>query len=792
MRAAGTAFLLSAVCTLLACGGGAVRTPWPVVEAGPPPTGPPLQPPAQDTGRVEILWDTWGVPHIYAQDEVALLWAFGWAQMTSHADLLLRLYGQARGRAAEYWGEDWRDSDVWVLTNGIPDRAADWLAQQDPLVRAYLEAFAEGINAYARTYPDSIDRMFRPVLPVSAVDVLAHAQRVLHFTFVTGTAGIENTVRAWRRTVAEMPGGAAGPDRVSRSAVSDDTADSRAGGSFRPSLGPIADDLVARSGGTAMNGSNGWAVSPARSASGNAMLLINPHLPWGDLFTWYEVQLVMPGLDAYGAALVGMPLPGIAFNERVGWTHTVNTIDAADLYELRLTPDARGRPSNALSGGAGETSDGPGPGYAWDGGVRPLETEDISLRVRQTDGSYRTDTLHVARSIHGPVVARRGDRALALRVAGLDAAGIIGQLRAMLRASDMPRFETALADLQLPMFTVLYADRDGHILHVFDGRVPLRPRGDWRMWAGVVPGDTSAMLWTAVHAYRTLPRVADPPSGWLQNANDPPWTTTFPRPLRPPDFPAYMAPVMSPSFRAQRSARMLAEDTVISFADIVAYKHSTRVESADHILEDLVLASRAYGTDRARRAADVLEAWDRTTGANSRGAVLYATFFDLFTHHRWPAGSPYDVSWTEEAPYATPDGLSDAAGAAALLDAAADSVDKRYGALDVMWGRVHRLQRDGVDLPASGGPGGLGVFRVFDFSPAADGRLAATAGDSFVAIVEFGPAVRASALLGYGNASQPGSPHRTDQLELLAHNELRPVWLTRAAIEAHLAGHDRF
>lgn len=761
---------------LVGCGGGQVQSPTPAAEPAAPPVVALPQPAAEPTGRVDILWDTWGIPHVYAKDETALFWAFGWAQAASHANLLLRLYGQARGRAAEYWGENWRDSDVWVHTTGIPGRAKEWLERQDPYSKAYLDAFAEGINAYAGANPDSIDATVAVVLPVSAEDVLAHWQRVINFTFVTSAAGIDGALATWQRAAPGDGEGDTEPGPVSGEPVQRPVPDRPAADGAmrltlaRPSLGPVGDALVERTGPEPVAGSNGWAVAPSRSSSGNALLLANPHLPWGDLFTWFEAHLVLPDMDAYGAALVGAPLLGIAFNENLGWTHTVNTIDAADLYELHLS----------------------GRGYMWNGRERPFDMQEIRLSVRQSDGTLRSESITVMRSVHGPVVARRGNRALALRVAGLDAAGSLHQTMGMLKAANMGQFEAALSNLQIPMFTVLYADRDGHILHVFNGRVPARADGDWRTWSGIVNGDTPETLWTEVHAYGDLPRAVDPGTGWLQNANDPPWTTTFPSPLQPDDYVPYMAPQTPLAFRPQRSARMLAEDSAITFAELIAYKHSTRVESADHILEDLVLAARTHGSDRARRAAQVLEAWDRSADADSRGAILWTEFLRRFLQRRWPDGSPYDVPWMSTAPFSTPDGLADAEAAAQVLDSAAEAIEGQYGALDIAWGEVHRLRRDGVDLPASGGPGGIGVFRVFGFADAGDGKRVVTSGDSFVAAVEFGPTVRAAALLAYGNSSQPGSPHRTDQLPLLARGELRPVWFTRSEIEAHLARHERY
>ena len=275
------------------------------------------------------------------------------------------------------------------------------------------------------------------------------------------------------------------------------------------------------------------------------MLLANPHLLWSDLFLWYEAQLTAPGIDAYGASLVGVPVLNIAFNDYQGWTHTVNTHDGWDAYELTL---ANG-------------------GYQFDGKVRAFETEEQILKVRQTDGTLRQEPLIVRRSVHGPIIGEKDGKAIALRVVGLDQPGGLEEWWDMARAKNLSEFEAALKRLQIPMFTVMYADRDGHILHLFNGQVPVRTQGDFESWSSIIPGNTSATLWTKTHPYRELPRVLDPPSGWLQNANDPPWTTTFPSAINPDNYPAYMAPRTGMGFRPQRSAHMLAEDKQISFEE---------------------------------------------------------------------------------------------------------------------------------------------------------------------------------------------------------------------------------
>jgi len=660
---------------------------------------------APPRSRAEILWDRYGIPHVFADDDAGLAYGLGWAQMRNHADLILRLYGEARGRAAEYWGDEYLEGDRWVRRMGVPRRAAQWAAALDSRERELMDAFVAGVNAYARAHPGEVADDVEVVLPIEAADVIAHTMRVIQFEFITSREAADAAVERWE------------------------------------------------------GGSNAWAIAPSRSASGHAMLLANPHLPWSGFYRWFEAHLVAPGLDGYGATLVGMPELAIAFNDALGWTHTVNTLDGADLYELTL---AEG-------------------GYRWDQGVRPFDEDEEIITVRTPTGSTREERLVVRRSIHGPVVAERDGKALALRVVGLDTPHLVGQYWDMIRARNLAEFEGAVSRLQMPFFTVMYADRDGRILHLFGGLTPVRPDGDWD-WSGLIPGDDPGTLWSAALPYVNLPRVVDPPSGWLQNANDPPWTTTFPPAIDADQYPRWVAPRFM-HFRAQRSAGLLDADDSITFEELVTYKHSTRMELADRILDDLLPLARTKGGVVAEAAA-VLERWDRTADRDSRGAVLFERFWREYARLTRDAG-PFRTPWNEAAPRTTPAGLADPAEAVRALQAAALTLDLERRPLDVPWGQVYRLRRDEVDLPANGGPGDLGIFRVVGFREDDDGRYAAVGGDSFVAVVEFGALPRALALLAPGNATQRGSAHRADQLRLFADKRLRPVWRTREEIEAN-------
>ncbi|WP_333153558.1 acylase [Microcoleus sp. B9-D4] len=659
---------------------------------------------APETGT-QIFWDTYGIPHIYGENSKSLFYAFGWAQMQSHGNLILRLYGQARGQAAEFWGEDYLESDRWVQTMGIPNRANAWYESQNPIFRNYLDAFVGGMNAYAKAHPDALTAELKVALPLKPTDVLAHEQRVINFTFVVD------------------------PERVEDIAENDTP-----------------------------KGSNGWAIAPSRSESGNAMLLANPHLPWSDLYLWYEAQLIAPEINAYGATLVGFPVLTIAFNDNLGWTHTVNTHDGWDAYELPLAND----------------------GYRFDGKIRSFDREEKVLKVKEKNGNLRSESLVVRRSVHGPILTEKQGKAIALRVVGLDKPAALQQWWDMARSKNFSEFEAALKRLEIPMFTVMYADRQGHIMHLFNGQVPIRKTGDFKYWSGTIAGNTSETLWSKNHPYADLPRVVDPPSGWLQNTNDPPWTTTFPSPIAPDKYPAYMAPRGPMDLRSQRSAKMLLEDEKISFAELMQYKHSTQVELADRLLDDLIPVAR-QGSAQARRAAEVLATWDRKVDADSRGAVLF-----VFWKQAMDADKLFAKPWSEDAPLTTPDGLANPAEAVRVLEATATKVEVTYGALDVAWGEVFRLPGE-ANLPANGADGALGVFRSVWFAPGKDNRFQAVAGDSFVAAIEFSNPVKAMALNSYGNASQPGSPHAGDQSQLFARKELRPVWRSRSEIEAHLS-----
>ena len=664
----------------------------------------------------EILWDNYGVPHIFAKDYNELFYLFGWAQMRNHANLMLRLFAQSRGRAAEYYGKKHVDSDKWVHTHNIPNRAKDWLELQNPTFKRYFESFVNGINDYANNFPSDIDIENKPVLPITSLDLLTHYQRVIMYHFVTNP----------RDTQFD-------PYSINKN-----------------------------------TGSNTWAIGPSKSASGNTMLIINPHLSWGDMFTWFEVQLNCYPLDIYGATLVGSPFIGIGFNEYIGWAHTNNVHDGQDLYKLTLT-------------------DG---GYKWGDDVKSFDERTIQLNIKQNNDDINTEKYLIKESVHGPIIREDEDHAYALRVVGQDQPFVFEQYFDMALSKNFQDFEKAISRLQNPFFTTMYADRDGRILHLFGGRTPVRPEGDWD-WLGIVPGDTPATLWNRTHSYDELPKVIDAKSGWLQNANDPPWTTTLPLELNRHDYPSYMSRNFM-HFRAQRSARMAYEDQEITFNELLDYKMDTRMELADRLLDDLISSAIASEDELLNKASTVLSDWDRCANNDSKGAILFKKWVDA-VGFKIDNSELFKIPWDESNPIKTPYGIKNIEFALETLKSVALDVIDKYDSLNVAWGDVYRIIIDDVDLPSNGGPGDpYGIFRVTGYKPIKDNRYAAIGGDSFQAIVEFSSPLKALVSIGYGNASQKNSMYRSNQAKFYSQKKLRHAWRTRKEIEQNLSFEEKF
>jgi len=667
----------------------------------------------------EIIWDKWGIPHIYAKTTKELFYAQGWAMAKEHGNLVLKLYGEARGRAAEYRGKKFAEQDRLFRKLGVPYVGKLNYQNAGEFTHLSYQSFVQGFNAYVKTNESQFKAENLAVYPAKPEDITAHFYRVLYLVF----AGRKDLKAKW-------------PAKPAQLAMSNEK----------------TTQLIQQG---AQLGSNTWAVSGKKSASGNAMLLMNPHLPWSDFFLFWESHLNTPDLNFSGITLVGIPGMEIGFNQYLGWSHTVNSIDLVDRYDLTL---AKG-------------------GYKFKGKILPFETRSEKMKIKQPDGSFKMETITIKSSVHGPIIKENDKTALAIRFAGKDRTGTSEQYWEMMHAKNLSEFKTALNKHQMPYFNTMYADVNGDIFYISNGFYPKRRIGDFAFWQGLIPGDSDEYLWTEIYDINRLPQITNPSIGVIQNSNDSPWTSTIPMTIRAKDYPPTFAWGESMDFRNQQSTRMLMNDERISFDEMHRYQQSTRLEMAEHVLDDLIPLAKRSGNPVVIQAAEVLDKWDQTSDAQSVGSVLFVEWVNKME------GNIFSDQWSAAKPWSTPTLLADTNKALTALSDASYLLLERYGKLNIAWGDVYRVKMGEFNEPASGHLGSTGSFRVLAFSKNKSHIYTAFHGDTYVTTVEFGEKIRAKGLLSYGNSSEDISPHKGDQLPLFAKKQWRDIPFYRSDVE---------
>ena len=434
-------------------------------------------------------------------------------------------------------------------------------------------------------------------------------------------------------------------------------------------------------------------------------------------------------------------------NRDLGWAFVVNHPDLVDVYVLETDPANPNR-------------------YRFDGEWRDLETQRISIDVRLFGNVHWAFGLDVLRSVHGPVL-RRPHGTYAIRFANDGDVRAVEQWFRMNKARSRAEWDAAMRLQGIPSFGIGYADREGHIGYLYNARLPRRAEGyDWRQY---LPGDTSETLWTEYLPFDELPRVDDPPSGFVANANSTPFAvTTGPGNPDPAAFAKTFGIETHHTNRALRALELFGGDREITRAEFERYKfdlaYSKRSTTAFRLQS--LLGGPPPADPLARRGFELLRGWDLETDARNPAAAI--ALLTLSPPHD---NRPRTIA---------PDELL------RRLERAARDLQQTFGRLDVPMGEVVRLRRGRVDLPLGGGPDTL---RAIYTRRDEDGRRRAIAGDSYVLLVEWDREGRVSSrsIQPYGSATLDArSPHYADQAELFARYELKPVYLDEADIRAHL------
>ncbi|WPN60168.1 penicillin acylase family protein [Pseudomonas sp. P9_31] len=659
--------------------------------------------------QVPVIWDIWGVPHIEAGSENELAYAVGWSQMRTHANAVLTLMARARGRFAETPGH-------MELENALEQ---DLWVRQMGVTKTALEWWDQqqpSERASLQSFADGIND-FAKAHPEGINDEL---RAVLPIQAVDVLARLAHVM---------LYDFAVSPARVTEDASA-----------WNAGVAPAMANVQNR-------GSNAIAIAPGKSGSAT-LLLSNPHLPWSDLVRWFEYESVTPQGRFYGVSLLGLPMHVIGFNQTLGWTHTVNPMHSYYLYELKLEGD----------------------GYLLDGKQTAFESRIETIRARLPSGQFTEKHITVSDSRFGPVVAHDKNRALALWVTGKDAAHTMTQYRDMARAQNYEEFNRLLKRQQIAIFSIIYADRDGKIAYYFGGRNP-SSRHDISRGSTFLDGSKSTNLWTGVLPLEQVPSVTDPESGWVQNANDPPWTATQPNSLSPADYPEGLVSSPFVNLRAQRIIERLKVTPKVDFNALMNLKLDTGSELALRTLDDLIAAGHQSSDPDSKVGAQILARWDRAMNADSRGAPLFIQWVKLMPDD----DSIFTVPFDPRKPLAGPRGLAEPAKAAALLGDAVRELRKTGATPDIAWGDIFKLP-GGQLLPANGGPDPLGLIRATYFTQSGPTQdYIANGGDGFSAVVKFGTEPHAMGLLAYGNFTEPSPQGVRDQMQLYADKRLRTI-----------------
>jgi acyl-homoserine-lactone acylase len=678
---------------------------------------------AELSSLVTIRRDKFGVPHILGQTEEAAAFGQGYATAEDHCLDMARLYLKARSEEAAYFGEMFAPLDMMTKRLHIYDVASDGYLKSPPWVQSILDGYAAGYDRYVEKHRSDLPEW---VKPVTGIDVLAHTRRVTIMEFTMNLNQLGQIGQKAMQAAAVDPG--------NTEALAE---------------GP---------------GSNMWAIGKGRTAGGEGILLGNPHLAWAGSQIFHEVHLTVPGrINVSGTTLIGTPGVAIGFNEGLGWSHTVNLHDSDDIYELTLDP---GDPHR----------------YIYDGKSLPMQKEGISIQVK-TDAGLVTKKEDLYQTHYGPVLKWLNGKGYAFKSADMYEYRMTEQWSLMGKARNLEEFRRALDMQALPMFNICYADREGNVFYIFNGRFPDRPAG--YDWSGVVPGNTSATEWNRVLPESRLPYLVNPPGGYVQNSNSSPWYTNLHAIIDRRQYPADLTPTFN-GLRTQLGLEMLENETSFTLEKVLKYKFNTKLMLADRVKWDLLHLARgraSQGID-LEEAARVLQAWDNTVSRSSRGSMLFVTFWNLYRRRAHPI---YAVDWNEHYPASTPYGIGDEPAALQSLAEAAKEVKDKYGALDVAWGDVHRLRRGSLDVAIGGLTDEYGAFRVIGYATDKDGKYVAVGGDSYVLAVDFtGSGPRAYTVVAYSESDDSKSSHYNDQSRLFADEQWKPAWFTEEDIARNL------
>ncbi|MBN8816930.1 MAG: penicillin acylase family protein [Sphingomonas sp.] len=686
-----------------------------------------------EAANVTIVRDDWGIPHITGKTDADAVFGMIYAQAEDDFSRIEANYLTALGRTAEApgAGEDavWADLRQRLFVD--PAELQRQYAASPAWLKKLMDAWADGLNFYLATHPE--------VKP----KVLTRFEPWMALSFTEGSIGGDI-------------------ERISLSEL-------------KTFYGKPTPKTAMEMGPREPTGSNGIAIAPKLTKDGHALLLINPHTSF---YFRSEAQVTSgEGLNAYGASTWGQFFVYQGFNAKAGWMHTSSTVDNVDEF------------AETVSSKSGMLAL-----YRYGKGERAFDIRPVTITYRKPDGSMGSRTFSTWRSHHGPITAARDGKWIATALMWKPVPAL-EQSFLRTKATDIKSYLAVAERKSNSSNDTLFADSKGEIAFLMPQFMPVR---DGRFdYTKPVDGSDPATDWKGLHSLVSLPSVLDPMVGWVRNTNDWPWQAAGADSPKAASYPKYMDQV-GPNFRGTHADALLAGSTGWTLEGLRTAAYDPHLPAFALLIPRLSAAFDALPVGdpaRVRLAAPVaaLRSWDCRWSADSKETALAAFWGDALL--RMPAANYEEAGlpvW-QHLQRATPRELI------AALDMAVARLTREFGDWRVPWGEINRFQRldDAIDAPRFDD---AGPSVAVPFTSAIWGSLASfgakpypgtrrwygSGGDSFVAVVEFGPRVRAMAVMVGGQSGDVRSKHFTDQIERYASGKLRPVYFYPDQLAGHV------
>jgi acyl-homoserine-lactone acylase len=683
----------------------------------------------QQAQGVTITRDDFGIAHVHGRTDSDAVFGMIYAQAEDDFSRIETNYLTALGRTAEAEGEGaiWQDLRARLYVSE-PELKAHY-ASSPPWLKRLMDSWAAGLNHYLATHPEVKPR------------VLTRFEPWMTLSFTEGSIGgdIERIdLKELERFYAGTKTVAAAPD-----------------------------DPEPR-------GSNGIAIAPGRTRDGKALLLINPHTSF---FFRSELQMSSDeGLSAYGAATWGQFFIYQGFNSTAGWMHTTSGADRVDEFAFDIM-----RPEL-------------GPRYRYGNSWREIGQRPVTIRYRKADGKMASRSFTTWRTHRGPIVRSENGRWVAFAMMDRPVQAL-QQSFLRTKAADLRSFLEVGRRLQANSSNnTLFADSKGAIAYLHPQFLPRRnDRFDYRK---LVDGSDPATDWSGIHSVADLPNVISPPNGWVQNTNNWPWSAAGPFSAKARSYPRYMDNY-GENPRGLHAMQLLTNERRWTLEGLQAAAYDSHQPGFAALVPGLVRAwDEAHPSDPLKKKLGepiaAMRDWNHRWSADSIPNTLASFWGEELWKLATAPGADENLT-----PYQRLDRISDRQ----RLDSFAAGVgriEKDFGKWRMPWGEVNRFQRispsivhpfddAAPSIPVPFSSARWGSLAAFGSAPApGTKKWYGTLGNSFVAVVEFGPRVRAKAVTAGGESGDPSSPHFNDQAARYAAGALRPVYFYPDELKDHI------